>query len=418
MKRIKFQFALILIAFVFSNALFAQSDYQIVQNFKQKFKALEDSIQAVNSIEDLNSLVTEIDRFRNEYLPHKDLLDKSLYPQNFESSFKKLNLEFLVRNKDLTQVDIYQTENIQLKEQVSELNKRNSELLSQIQQLEYITKKDKAQLEKLQKLVKNLKLSLKKRDDLIVGIVDSLMPQLMKSNASLTSKEKNEMFTRAEKNKVLANVKRSLKDNIRFLELTSLQPEDMNEVKKQQSDFSNFWHGAGVKLVDIYAERGKKAKEIAEIDSLFTQWQNAVNNEAWNSIKEEFAENKILLLHFSNGEEFTKVLTEFIDEEIKNIGVKSPESSEQTYSNFVDSTWYKVIQPKWIPFLLENKMITKDEKKQIGKKISEWKGKLTPASYDWLYLMLALVVIVVFIIFVRRKKSMPESPPEEKTKES
>ena len=418
MKRIKFQFALILIAFVFSNALFAQSDYQIVQNFKQKFKALEDSIQAVNSIEDLNSLVTEIDRFRNEYLPHKDLLDKSLYPQNFESSFKKLNLEFLVRNKDLTQVDIYQTENIQLKEQVSELNKRNSELLSQIQQLEYITKKDKAQLEKLQKLVKNLKLSLKKRDDLIVGIVDSLMPQLMKSNASLTSKEKNEMFTRAEKNKVLANVKRSLKDNIRFLELTSLQPEDMNEVKKQQSDFSNFWHGAGVKLVDIYAERGKKAKEIAEIDSLFTQWQNAVNNEAWNSIKEEFAENKILLLHFSNGEEFTKVLTEFIDEEIKNIGVKSPESSEQTYSNFVDSTWYKVIQPKWIPFLLENKMITKDEKKQIGKKISEWKGKLTPASYDWLYLVLALVVIVVFIIFVRRKKSMPESPPEEKTKES
>ena len=418
MKRIKFQFALILIAFVFSNALFAQSDYQIVQNFKQKFKALEDSIQAVNSIEDLNSLVTEIDRFRNEYLPHKDLLDKSLYPQNFESSFKKLNLEFLVRNKDLTQVDIYQTENIQLKEQVSELNKRNSELLSQIQQLEYITEKDKAQLEKLQMLVKNLKLSLKKRDDLIVGIVDSLMPQLMKSNASLTSKEKNEMFTRAEKNKVLGNVKRSLKDNIRFLELTSLQPEDMNEVKKQQSDFSNFWHGAGVKLVDIYAERGKKAKEIAEIDSLFTQWQNAVNNEAWNSIKEEFAENKILLLHFSNGEEFTKVLTEFIDEEIKNIGVKSPESSEQTYSNFVDSTWYKVIQPKWIPFLLENKMITKDEKKQIGKKISEWKGKLTPASYDWLYLVLALVVIVVFIIFVRRKKSMPESPPEEKTKES
>ena len=409
MKKIVFinRSILILLLFAFVLPLKAQSDYEIVNNFKQKYKKVEEAVKNAKTVTELDSIAGKIDALKNDFIKHKPLLDKSLYPDNFDNSFEKLNLQFLVRKKDLTQVDILQTENIQLKEQVEQLNKRNSELISQIQKIEYSGKKGKNKIAELEKLVADLKRSLKKRDDLIISIVDSLMPQLMKKNASFTSKEKNQLYLQAEKNNVLSNIKKSLRDNITFLEVTSLQPEDLNEVKNQQEDFAEFWQDAGVKLVDIYAEKRKKPEEIAEIDSLFTDWQNAVNTEAWNSIREEFAANQILLIDFSNGEEFTNVITGFIDEEIKNIGVKSQEGSEETFKNFTDSTWLKTIKPDWIPFLIENEMLTTEQKASIENKITDWQNKLMPSSFAWIYiLVIAIAVVFIFIIILKRKKGM------------
>ncbi len=395
---------------IFNSFTAAQSDYEIVQNFKQKYRQIEESIKKANTIEELNSLVASIDRLRSEYMQYKDLLDKSLYPDNFDKSFERLNSEFVVRNRDLTQVDILQTENLQLKEQVELLNKQNSALLSQIQSIEYATKKDSKKVAELEKLVAELKSSLKKRDDLIMSIVDSLMPQLMKKEAYFSSREKNDIYLKAEKNNVLDNVKRALQDNISFLKVTSLQPEDLSEVKKQQEQFAEFWQDAGVKLVDIYSAKRKKANEIALIDSLFTDWQKAVDTEAWNSIREEFAANGIMLIDFSNGDEFTNVLTSFIEEEIKNIGIKSPEASEETYRNFADSTWFKTIKPLWIPFLVEHQMIESEQVLQIEKKIAEWNMKLTPATNEWLYIVIAAVVIIISVLFVRVMKKKKSSP--------
>ncbi len=398
-------FILLLLAFVLP--LNAQSDYELVKNFRQKYQQLEDAIKSAKTTTELDSLAEEIDGFRNEFSQHKALLDKSLYPGNFDKAFEKLSMQFLIRNNNLRQVELLQTENIQLKEQVEQLNKRNSELLSQIQKIEYSGKKENTRIVELQTLVADLKRSLKKRDDLIVSIVDSLMPQLMKNNASFTSKEKNELYLQAEKNNVLSNIKKSLRDNITFLEVTSLQPADLNEVKNQQEDFAEFWQDAGVKLVDIYAGNRKKAQEIAEIDSLFTGWQNAVDAEAWNSIREEFASNGILLIEFTNGEDFTKVVTNFIEEEIKNIGSKSKESSEKMFEVFTDSTWYKTIKPNWIPFLIKNEMLSAEQETFIEDKIADWENKLTPASFAWIYiLVIALVVVFIIVIFLKRKKGM------------
>jgi len=149
-----------------------------------------------------------------------------------------------------------------------------------------------------------------------------------------------------------------LQDNILFIKVTALEPDDLREIKKQQKDFANFWQYDGVNLIDVYSEKKRKANEIKEIDSLFTQWFRALDYEAWINIKAEFDFNEIYLLEFSNGDEFTNVLTSFIDEEIKNIGVKSLEESEKTYALFTDSTWFKIIDRKWVPFLMENEMLT------------------------------------------------------------
>jgi len=90
---------LLLILLVFTNQLFAQSDYDLVKSFKQKYKQLEEAITKTKTLEELNSIVADIDRFRNEYIEQKALLDKSLYPDNFDKTFEKLNMSFVIRNR-------------------------------------------------------------------------------------------------------------------------------------------------------------------------------------------------------------------------------------------------------------------------------------------------------------------------------
>ena len=246
---------------------------------------------------------------------------------------------------------------------------------------------------------------------MIVGIVDSLMPQLMTTPDKLTSEDRDNIYTQSEKNNILSNVKRSLQDNIRFIHVTALESTDLNEIKWQQKKLTNFWSDTGLKLVNVYSEKKVKADELEEIDSLFSLWDSSINQEAWSNIKAEFSYNNINLVDFKSGEQFTSVVTSFIDNEIKNIGIKSLEESERTYSLFADSTWFKVILPKWIPYLLENKMLTPEQKKSIEAKIFDWKQRLAPASYDWVYILVAvLAVIGVGLMYRKRKANKPNEP--------
>ena len=394
---------LLLVLLVFTNQVFAQSDYDLVKSFKEKYKLLEEAITKAKNLEELNSIVADIDRFRNEYVEQKVLLDKSMYPDNFDKTFDKLNMSFVIRNQDFTTIDILQTENLELKEQVVLLNKRNTELMNKIQEYEYADKKDVKKAAELNALVKELKRSLRKRDELIVGIVDSLLPPPMMEQTQLSSQEMNSIYIEAERNNVLSNVKHSLLDNIRFIELTSLEPGDLIEIKKQQNQFVKFWQDSGAKLVDIYAGKNKKSEEIKEIDSLFSLWNFTLEQEAWRNIREEFAYNNINLIEFTNGGEFTNVLTSFIDEAIKNIGVKSPAESNLTYSSFSDSTWFKVISPDWIPFLIDNEMLDANQERNVEIKISDWKGRLTPSSFGWIYVLVA-VIAVAGLGYMNRKR--------------
>jgi nucleoid DNA-binding protein len=407
----KIFFPIIVVSFLcpLYHQLFAQSDYEIVQAFKQKYKELEESINAASSLEELNAVVANIDRFRKDYADKKDLLDKSLYPDNFDWVFEKLDMAFVIRNQDFTTIDVLQTENIELKEQIKILNKRNTELINKIQEYEYVNKKDAKKIAELERLVSSLRSSLKRRDELILSIVDSLMPQLTPDRTALTPEEQNQVYIEAEKSNVLANVKKSLLDNIQFIKVTALEPSDLTEIIKQQKDFSDFWQYEGIKLVDVYSEKRQKANEIREIDSLFTLWYWTLDYEAWINIKAEFAFNDIYLLEFTNGDEFTNVVISYIDEEIKNIGVKSIGQSEKNYALFADSTWFKVIGHRWVPFLIENEMLSEDNKNKIESKISDWKGRLTPTSFDWIYVLVAVIAVTGVAIMYRKRNSKTQA---------
>jgi hypothetical protein len=394
----------LLVLFIISN-ITAQSDYEIVQNFKARYQQLEQQIKNAVSLDELNAVAGEIERLKNEFSTYRELLDRSLYPDNFEKSFDKLGNSLIIRKADFTQIDVLQTEVITLRSEVDELNKKNAELLNQIQLLEVQRKKDAETIAKLEKLVIELRASLKKRDELVYAIIDSLAPKLSGDVSALTQKEKEQIVAETEKKNVLYIVKKSLRDNNRFLEVTTLKPEDLNEVKQQQSNFVSLWQKVGPKLVDVYAGRKDKSQELKDIDALFTSWKTGIQREAWESIREDFALNNINLQSFYNGNEFTEIITAFINDEIKSYGVKSKEESQRIYSVFVDSVWYKTISNEWMPYLLENNMLTTQQKEMIEKKIAEWKETISPKDLTLIYVGVGVLIVLIVTFFLLRKKN-------------
>jgi hypothetical protein len=335
-----------------------------------------------------------------------------LYPDNYNKSIEKLTASYVLRQGDFTTIDVLQTEVVELEQEIEFLNQRNNELIDKIENLKSQRKKDKKTIAELENLIADLRNSLRKRDKLVVDMMDKLMPPIMREKATLSPEDKNLVRREEQKEDVLQNVRISIEDNIRFLEATSLNPDDIKDVQKQQEQFSDSWKAIGPTLVDVYADKSSKALVLKEIDSLYSQWySNSVHQNVWRSIRGEFKSNGIILKDFNYGDEFTQSIKLFIDDEIKNLGVKSDEASEKTFVNFTDSTWFAVVKPMWVPYLMEGGLLTTKQKDEVELNIEEWKGEVYPSKL-WLYILIwfGIVIIVVpaVLIFLRRRKKSKE----------
>lgn len=409
MKRQLIPNILIMMFLLTSTMLFAQSDYEMVQSFKERYQNLADGIKSATSLEYLDNLSMEIDNLKRDFSAKRVILDQSLYPENFGSTLDNLYSSVELRRGDFTSINVLQTEVITLKSEVDLLNRRNTELINQITVLESQRRKDAASIEKLESLVSDLRATLIKRDQLIFSIVDSLTPKLAGDVSAMTQQDKEQVYSQVERNNLLVSVKKSLRDNSRFLEVTSLKAGDLGNVKEQQKNFVSMWRKIGPKLVDVYADKKNKSEELKEIDNLFNVWSNRINKEAWESISEEFSLNNINLQNFNNGKEFVDVITQYVSDEIKNYGTKSKDESEKIYSVFTDSVWFKTISAEWMPYLLDNKLLAVEQKDAVEKKLSEWKSIVSPQDLTWLYAVIGVAVLfIILLILILKKKKTPE----------
>lgn len=408
MKKNIFSPVAVLLFFLIVNLSYAQQDYKIVQNFKAQAQKIENSIKDADSLSQLNQISSVIDSLKDDYSQYKNLLDKSLYPNDFNSTISKLNNQLSLRKGDFTQINVLQTQVIELKDQFDQLNQRNNELMNQVSLLEEQSKKDKQKIAQLEKSVAELKVSIKKRDDLVITMVDSLIPASSRVQ-NMSSEQKQNIISEANKVNLISNVAKSIRDNIKFIELTKLNPDDIDQMKKQEAAFAKMWRNVGPKIIDIYSEKGENINHLKEIDSAFTEWHNAINDEPWNTIREDYAKYNIKLPKFNSGKEFVHTMDTYISDQIKNVKIKGKEEAEQEYNYFVDSVWFPQVKAKWIPYLTENNMIQTVQKDSVENKISEWNNEINPSKFNWLYLIIGLLVVVIAILLLRKRNPKEES---------
>jgi len=259
-------------------------------------------------------------------------------------------------------------------------------------------RKDAATIESLRKLTDQLRSSLRKRDELVVGIIDSLLAEFVNHPFTLNEAERISFDKKIEYNNLFYNVERTISDNIEFITVTKLEPDDFADIKEKYSSFSKMWKQIGPRLGDVYLNRAEKTAAIERIDSRFGQWNYAINSQMWRSINSLFLEKNIKLLSYNSGSEFTERVTGFIEDEIKNIGVKKSEESENMYYTFADTLWFEKIQPEWVPVLIENRMLEEAQKDTIEARIANWKAQIVPEGLAWWIYIIGIVVLILIIL--------------------
>ncbi len=409
----------LLLTVLFYNT-FAQSDYQIMQEFKSKQKSFDIAIDYAKNLRELNNIRNEIDHFKEEFSSSKNLLDKALYPDDFNSSFEKLYNKLdratakLSKIKGLeqkvtklkTDVSTMAQELEKLTRQIAELKSENKQLLSQILRLKRKPEKDAKTIDSLVNLVNTLRSGIATRDSLIKDVMDNifLTDQKLKT---LNEAERKEISSKIQGTNLIENIEFLINDNIDLLNSGVFKPEDLLSLKDENKKFKLRWEYFGPKLGKIYASDDVEKQQIKTVDSLISVWDSTIAVTFWRSIDELFKSYNIELPPFKNGNEFFNSATEFIDRHLKpGKDIKTIENHQKFV--YFQTVWNDEISKKWLPVLFKENLFTQLQKEEIDKKLELWGNTTGQATSIMVYVYAVIVIIIILIVFYlfykKRKK--------------
>lgn len=412
----------------FSSLLIAQSDYRITQEFKSRQRSFEIAIEYAKTDDELNKIRKEITEFKGEFRGNKELLNRALYPSNFESSFTALDKKIEYTNKKLSEISGLNTKVItlesdyakvsselgKLSREVNVLKNSNSRLMTELKAFKSGYGGSKGSIDSLRNLVAELKQGISRRDTLIKEIMDNIFMTAEHKIESLNDAEKMGIQSQLQNTSLIDNIQNLISDNIEFLDASIFTPGDLSQLKTEFSDFEQRWSHFGPKLFDIYSTDEQNQEKLYEIDSLVANWNNSLDQSVWNSISDIFKSNNIELAQFNSGQEFEEVITSYIDSEINNDNSSANVKKDQSYVFFAERTWRDVFKPEWLPLLISDNLITTEQITSIENKISDWEGSLSGSKSYLIYgIIVLLAIIIIFGLIAISKKKNKEELTEE-----
>jgi hypothetical protein len=389
---------------VLQSVSFSQSDYEVVQKFKNEYQEILQKINDARSVDNLIAINPDIKKWISSYSANADLFDKALYPDTYHDMMSSLTEYIAMREEEFNENEEFQGELTELKQRVDTLTIRNTELQASLQEIKLLFEKSQRESSRLRNTVAELKIALQKRDRLVINMVDSLMPPVMREKAILSAEDKEQIAADIDRNNIISNVKNTIRDNIKYLKMTSMQPEDLSDIQAQQDDFVDTWSRIGTRLAEVYSEDEHRSDDLLEIDSLFSDWTLAIEHEAWQSIKEEFDAKGLVLNEFSDREEFVNSINSYINAEKQNIQAVTETEARSTFEEFTDQTWKAGIESKWTPFLLENGMLVEEDMQAIENNIEVWRSEIYPSNW-WLWVIFIGLLLSGLVLLLRVLKN-------------
>jgi hypothetical protein len=397
-----------------------RSDYDIQRSFVAEYNAIMQGIDSATSVVECVDFASRIADLDSVYAPYSAMLDKALYPDGFKGRIQKANAQLALMKDKLNIIETQYQRISELEAQVqalsaevSKLTGENSDMLSEMDRLRSSGATDRATIDSLNALVISLKKGLKERDDLIFALVDSLFMQYDKQVGEMGDKEKAGVIGKLERRNVLTNVKKSVADNLQFLESTTLTPADLAALAKEQQAFASKWSGVGAKLAKLYiGSKSKRGRELAAVDTMLSQWQRSVDQKTWDVLNAQFSSRGIGVVPFSSGEEFYGNVMVFVDSQLVRARVSSGSEQYHMYSLFADTVWKPHIEKDWIPVLLASGKLTEEQQNELNNKIDEWERTVGPPATLWYIIIILAIVLVGLYLYSRyRKVKKPGAPP-------
>ncbi|MCP5062905.1 MAG: hypothetical protein GY936_10620 [Ignavibacteriae bacterium] len=417
----------IFFVFIFLSVSLAQSDFRVTQEFKSKQRSFEIAIEYAKSISELEKIKREISEFRSEYRGSKDLLNKALYPENFESSFKILAKKIRYTNKKLTEITTLarnvsklEQDNVSLTGQLADLTKevsalrsRNSNLMAKLNAFKDGYGGSREAIDSLNYLIADLRSGISQRDTLIKEIMDNIFMTADHRVENLDNTQLEGLKGKIQNTSLIENIRSLVDDNVNFLNSSTLNKKDLTELRNEFNDFDARWNHFGPKLFSIYAKDQSNNEKLLEIDSLISGWDNTLNVAIWNSIHELFNSHDITLDKFKSGSEFEQVAIDFINNEINNPNGGKEVAKDQKYIFFAERVWNDEIKKNWLPLLLTNKLFSEQQQQNIELKIAEWEENIGSSKSYLIYGVIILLALLIagslFFISKRNKNNVVDN---------
>jgi hypothetical protein len=376
---------------------------EVKRDFQKQLVSLMKSLSKAESAEEVEKITAKVDAFENEYKPYKDFLNNAVFPDGYDGNIEKVK-EQATSAKNLVEgkkrIAELEAQITSLTGQVDSLTNQNSSLLAQL-----ITMKKERESERaeLKKVIAQLQDNIRKRDDAILSLVDNLFSEYEKNSQLMKDVDKHKMAS-LEKNNVLGNIKRSIQDNMNFLTSTALSGSDIVRLYEEQGKFAAAWKTTGPRLANAYISAPKdRAREVAAIDTMLSQWKQIVDDAFWKQLNAVFASANLAVAPFTSGESFYNNILRFIDDETNNVSNIKSEDRFKTYTTFAD-VWGKDVKPAWTPAMKQHQIITDAQIAEIDTKTQLWYAKVKPTNALTYILACALVLAVLVGIYLGMRK--------------
>jgi hypothetical protein len=398
-----------------------KSDFATVQLFKTTAAAISKDVDKSNSVLECAEINASVDALEKEFSRDRALINKAIFPEGYDRTIELLRGKLLVRQKDLgfiesqvVRITELETTVRGLSEKIEKLDMQNQKLLSDIQMLTKNVQKltgnlfnAATPLDSLRNMIVRLNQGLQERDALIFALADSLFLQYDKNVSDMKDIEKQGLLGKIEKHSVVGNVKRSIMDNVTFLETTQLRGSDLVTLVRQQKRFQSQWTGIAPKLSSIYINAKARKYEVSTIDSMLSVWGDKVDDALWRSLNSLFKEKGFFVKEFRNGEEFSMNLLEFLSEQIQNPNEETNDTRFKLFTNFHENLWLSDLNASWLPALTELNQISDTQRKDIEVKVEKWRSTVSPGASWLIYVLVLLGVLLIPILAIRL---FPKSP--------
>ncbi len=389
-------------------SVFAQtSDYQIKNNFEERYAELKNSIEEAMTVNRIDSLKGEIEDFEYYNEDHEKLLNNALYPDSFEGSIAELHQRARAAEHKLL---IIENQDEKLASLTSELNSYKSEIAnlnSRTDSLRNAIVASEQSESNLSNLVERYRKSMEERDEFVLNMIDSLFITYkdMQGQALAEFSEENGSRALQQQDNPLELIQSVIEENIQILKSNdgSLQTEDYLRMYVVQSRFSEVWNQIGDDLTRIYA--GDKANQWENnIEGKLHDWRASASKNMWASMDTYLEENNVDLGAFDNNESFYKAIDSFISKATDASREKVvTEDNYKDFQAFYDF-WNGKIKRDWGRFVQEGEVLTMTQISNIDSEMMTWRDEAKPKSFliPILFGISLLTIIGLIIVIARR----------------
>jgi hypothetical protein len=395
------------------------SDYDVKINFETACKTLKASIDDAKTTAALDSLKPLIDSVETQYAPRQKFLDKALFPETFAEKIANLKNLFqltfdrvyLIQNQGIT-IEELEGRIILLSARIDSLSSERNRLFAELQE-------SKASLSRMHETMRKLTATLQAKDRLIFALIDSIFLPYDKNINQITDVQKEVIASKLLKANIAARIYDIAADNVKFLEITQLQPKDFANLIEQRELFTTKWNGLREKInavsysTQIPAEKtggvGKgKGKGTAapapiaqtHVDSILGDWDARIASIFWGTLHKDITTRGAKVLPFTDGRSFSASIHSYVD---------SAKAKGEDTRPFINDIWKARIDKEWREALSRESMLGKAEYAALDKYVSA----LAEEKFDLkfvLYLgIVGILVVLAWWIFGRKPKVQPPS---------